>query len=97
MSSPPPAETSADVASSCFDRTGSVQAVLHNYASAVAKAIAKRLQSAAGGTIGNRGGPGIAAKFSPEGPIILLWTVWGDCFRGGTVHGVTDPPINSRN
>ena len=29
MSSPPPAETSADVASSCFDRTGSVQAVLH--------------------------------------------------------------------
>ena len=29
MSSPPPAETSADVASPCFDRTGSVQAVLH--------------------------------------------------------------------
>ena len=29
VSSPPPAETSADVASSCFDRTGSVQAVLH--------------------------------------------------------------------
>ena len=29
VSSPPPAETSADVASPCFDRTGSVQAVLH--------------------------------------------------------------------
>ena len=26
---PPPAETSADVASPCFDRTGSVQALLH--------------------------------------------------------------------
>ena len=29
VSSPPPAETSADVASPCFDRTGSVQAILH--------------------------------------------------------------------
>ena len=51
----PPAEASADVPSPCFDLTGSVQAVLHNYASAVAKAIAKRPQSAAGGTVGGRG------------------------------------------
>ena len=29
VSSPCPAETSADVALPCFDRTGSVQAVLH--------------------------------------------------------------------
>ena len=55
----------------------------------MAKAIAKRLQSAAGGTIGSRGGPGIAVKFGPGGPIILPWTVRGDRFRGGTVHGVT--------
>ena len=55
----------------------------------MAKAIAKRLQSAAWGTVSSRGGPGIAAKFGPGGPIILLWTVRGDRFQGGTVHGVT--------
>jgi len=48
-----------------------------NYASAVAKAI---LQRAA---VGSRGGPGIAAKFGPGGPIILLWTVRGTTFEGG--------------
>ena len=31
----------------------------------------------------------MAAIFGPGGPIILPWTVWGDHFRGGTVHGVT--------
>ena len=53
------------------------------------KAIANRLQSAAGGTVGSKGGPGMAAIFGPRGPIILPWTVRGDHFRGGTVHGVT--------
>ena len=42
-------------------------------------------------TVGSRGGPGMAAIFGPGGPIILPWTVWGDCFQGGTVHGVTPP------
>ena len=36
-------------------------------------------------------GPGMAAIFGPGGPIILPWTVRGDRFRGGTVHGVTGP------
>jgi len=31
----------------------------------VAKAIAKKLQSAAGETVGSRGGPGMAAIFGP--------------------------------
>ena len=44
-----------------------------------------------GGTIRGRGGPGMAAIFSPGGPYILLRTVRGDRFRGGTIHGVTDP------
>ena len=48
-----------------------------------------RPQSAAGGTVGGKGGPGMAAIFGPGGPIILSWTVRGDRFRGGTVHGVT--------
>ena len=68
VSSPPPAETSADVASPCFDRTGSVQ-------------------SAPGGPSAAGGGPGMAAIFGPGGPIILPWTVRGNHFRGGTVHG----------
>ena len=55
----------------------------------MAKAIAKRPQSAAGGTVGSKGGPGMAAIFGPGGPIILPWTVRGDHFRGGTVHGMT--------
>ena len=55
----------------------------------MAKAIAKRPQSAAGGTVGSTGGPGMAARFGPGGRIILPWTVRGDHFRGGTVHGVT--------
>ena len=29
------------------------------------------------------------AIFGPGGPIILPWTVRGDRFSGGTVHGVT--------
>ena len=33
----------------------------------------------------------MAAIFGPGGPIILPWTVHGDCFSGGTVHGVTGP------
>jgi len=37
-----------------------------------------------------QGGPGIAVKFGPGGPIILPWTVRGDRFWGGTVHGVTE-------
>jgi len=67
------------------------------YASAVAQAIAKRPQSAAGGTVGRRGGPGMAAIFGPGGLIILPWTVRGDHFRGGTVHGVTGPALFNRN
>ena len=54
----------------------------------MAKAIAKRLQSAAGGTIGTRysckiwsGGTDYSAVDSP-----------GDRFRGGTVHSVTSLP-----
>ena len=31
----------------------------------------------------------MAAIFGPGGPIILPWTVRGDHFSGGTVHGVT--------
>ena len=31
----------------------------------------------------------MAAIFGPGGPIILPWTVRGDRFSGGTVHGVT--------
>ena len=33
----------------------------------------------------------MAAIFGLGGPIILPWTVRGDRFSGGTVHGVTDP------
>ena len=33
----------------------------------------------------------MAAIFGPGGPIILPWTVRGDRFSGGTVHGVTPP------
>ena len=33
----------------------------------------------------------MAAIFGPGGPIILPWTVRGDHFSGGTVHGVTGP------
>jgi len=62
----------------------------------VAKAIAKRPQSAAGGTVGRRGGPGMAAILGPGGPIIRPWTVRGEHFRGGTVHGVTVLLSNSR-
>ena len=61
VSSPPPAETSADVASPCFSK----------------------------GTVGSTGGPGRTAIFGPGGLIILPWTVQGDHFRGGTVHGMT--------
>ena len=45
-----------------------------------------------GGTIYSKGGPGMAAIFGPGGPIILPWTVRGDRFSGGTVHGVTGRP-----
>ena len=44
-----------------------------------------------GGTIYSEGGPGMAAIFGPGGPIILPWTVRGDRFSGGTVHGMTGP------
>ena len=33
----------------------------------------------------------MAAIFGPGGPIILPWTVRGDRFSRGTVHGVTGP------
>ena len=95
VSSLPPAKTSADVASSC-DRTGSVQAVLHMQA-LWQRQLRKRLQSAARGTVGSRGGPGIAAKFGPGGPIILPWAVRGDSFRGWTVHGVTGVQVEISN
>ena len=55
----------------------------------MAKAIMKRPQSAQQGGPSAAGGPGMAAIFGPGGPIILPWTVRGDHFRGGTVHGVT--------
>ena len=84
VSSLPPAETSADVASSCFDQTGSVQAVLH-----VQALWQRQLQKGCSRQQGGPSGPGIAAKFGPGGPIILPWTVQGDHFRGGTVHSVT--------
>jgi len=42
-----------------------------------------------GGPSAARGGPGMAAIFGPGGPIILPWTVRGDHFQGGTVHGMT--------
>ena len=35
----------------------------------------------------------MAAMFGPGGPIILPWTVRGDRFSGGTVHGVTSLPV----
>jgi len=79
VSSPLPVETSADVASPCFDRTGSVQVVLH-MPSAVAKAIVKRPQSAAGGTRYAcniwSGGTDYSAVDSPGGPLSR-----GDCPR----------------
>ena len=34
----------------------------------------------------------MAAIFGTGGPIILPWTVRGDRFSGGTVHGVTILP-----
>jgi len=48
--------------------------------------------------VGSRSGPsapGMAAIFDPGGLIILLWTVRGDHFRGGTVHGVTGKQSSS--
>ena len=47
-----------------------------------------------GGTIRGRGGPSMAAIFGPRGPYILLRTVRGDQFWGGTIHGVTYPLDN---
>ena len=78
--SSPPAETSADGASPCFDRTGSVQAVLK-----------RQGRSRQPGDRRQQGGPGMAVIFGPGGLIILPWTVRGDYFRGGIVHGVTKP------
>ena len=85
---PPPAESSADVASPCFDRTGSVQPVLHMQV-LWQRQLRKGRSWHSRGDYWQQGGPGMAAIFGPGGPIILLWTVWGDRFRGGTVHGVT--------
>ena len=32
-----------------------------------------------GGTIHSKGGSGMFKIIGPWGPIILLWTVWGNC------------------
>ena len=80
VSSSPPVETSADVASPCFDWTGSVQLVLHMQA-----LWQRQLQKGCSqqrGTVGSRGGPGMAVIFGPGGPIILPWTVRGGPFEG---------------
>jgi len=37
----------------------------------------------------------MAVIFGREGTIILPWTVRGDHFRGGLVHGVTGLPYTS--
>jgi len=73
VSSPPPAETSADVASPCIDRTGSVQDVLH-----MQVLWQRQLQK---GHSRQQGGTGMAAIFGPGGLIFLPWTVRGDCPR----------------
>ena len=53
------------------------------------KSNCKKTAVGRGGTVGSKGGPGMAAKFGLGGPIILPWTVWGDYFRGRTVNGVS--------
>ena len=88
VSSPPPAETSADVASPCFDRTGSVQAVLH-----MQVLWQRQLQK---GHSRQQGGTRYGCDIWSGGPIVLQWTVRGDHFQGGTVHGVTAHSLGER-
>ena len=85
VSSPPPAETSADVASFCFDQTGSVQAALHMQVLWQRQLRKGRSQqqggpSAAGGTRYGcdiwSGGTGYSAVDSPGGSVSR-----GDCPR----------------
>ena len=49
-----------------------------------------------GGTIRGRGEPSMAAIFGLGGPYILLRTVRGNRFWGGTIHGVTSQPTTQQ-
>ena len=55
----------------------------------MAKAIAKKLQSAARGTVGSREGPVMAAIFGPGGTDYSAVGSPGGPLSRGTVHGVT--------
>jgi len=68
VSSPPPAETSADAASSCLVLIKRAVSRLH-----VQRCGKGNCEKAA---VGSRGRPGIAAKFGPGGPLSR-----GDCPR----------------
>jgi len=49
----------------------------------LAKAIAKRLQSAARGTVSSRGGTGMAAIFGPGDQLFCCGQSGGTAFKGG--------------
>jgi len=75
VSSPPPAENPADVASPCFDRTGSVPAVLHMQA-----LWQRQLRK---GHSWQQGGLGMAAIFGPGGRLFCRGQSKGTTFKGG--------------
>ena len=82
MSSPPAAETSADVTSSCFDQTGSVPR-LFSICKHCGIGNCKKVAVGSRGDCWQQGGPGMATIFGLGGPIILPWTVRGTAFEGG--------------
>ena len=95
-------QTSADVASPCFDL------IIYNrqrpgcspYASAVTKAIAKKLQSAARGTVGSRGDQ-VWLRYLVRGGRLFCrgqsTSPGGNAFEGGPVHGVTYQSYRRKN
>jgi len=90
VSSPPPDETAADVASSCFYLTGSVQAVLHMQALWQRESCEKATVGSQGDRQQQGGDQEWLRYLVGGGATILPWAVRGDRFRGGTVHGVTE-------
>ena len=89
VSPPPPAETSADVASSCFDRTGSAQAILHMQA-LWQRQFWKGCSRQQGGTRYSceiwSGGTNYSAVDSPGGPLSR-----GDCPQCDRLTSFDDP------
>ena len=75
----PPAESSADVTSTCTDRTGSVQAVLHTQA-----LWQRQLRTVSSkGDRRQQGEPGMAVIFGPGDRLFCRGQSGGTAFKGG--------------